>query len=89
MAWACRPVVTVQTYHAALSMAEYGWAPRLWTAAPPRPPTATRCMWCRCCRASPWASTRCSLAQRPGSVLARAMTQEMRKALRELLGEGA
>ena len=81
------PVVTVQTYHAALSMAEYGLGAAIvdgWTASAadrhkvhvvpllPRITVGINAL---------------HLAQRPGSVLARARTQERRKALRELLGD--
>ncbi len=79
------PVVTVQTYHAALSMAEYGLgavivdgctasvADRRKVHVIPLLPRITLGV------------NALRLAQRPGSVLARAMTQEMRKALREIL----
>ncbi|MDE1555007.1 MULTISPECIES: LysR substrate-binding domain-containing protein [Comamonas] len=79
------PVVTVQTYHAALSMAEYGLgiaivdgctasaADRRKVHVLPLLPRITVSV------------NALHLAQRPSSVLARAMTQEMRKALRELL----
>lgn len=81
------PVVTVQTYHAALSMAEYGLgvaivdgctasaADRHKVHVVPLLPRVTVGI------------NALHLAQRPSSVLARAMTQEMRKALRELLGD--
>ncbi|WP_370680428.1 LysR family transcriptional regulator [Comamonas sp. GB3 AK4-5] len=80
------PVVTVQTYHAALAMAEYGLGAAIvdgCTAAAadrhkvhvvPLLPRLTVGVNALC------------LAQRPSSVLARAMIQEMRKALREVLG---
>lgn len=79
------PVVTVQTYHAALSMAEYGLGVAIvdgCTASAadkrkvhvlPLQPRITVSV------------NALHLAQRPSSVLARAMIQEMRKALRELL----
>ncbi|WP_314323794.1 LysR substrate-binding domain-containing protein [Comamonas aquatica] len=79
------PVVTVQTYHAALSMAEYGLGIAIVdgctaSAADPRKvhvlPLLPRITV---------SVNALHLAQRPSSVLARAMTQEMRKALRELL----
>ncbi|QNP47300.1 LysR substrate-binding domain-containing protein [Diaphorobacter aerolatus] len=79
------PVVTVQTYHAALSMAEYGLGVAIVDGCtamsadldkvhvvPLRPQITV-------------AVNALRLAQRPGSVLARAMTQEMRRALRETL----
>ena len=80
------PVVTVQTYHAALSMAEYGLgvaivdgctasaADRRKVHVLPLLPQITVTV------------SALHLAQHPRSVLARAMTQEMRKALRELIG---
>lgn len=80
------PVITVQTYHAALSMAEYGLGVAIvdgCTASvadrrkvhvlPLLPPIAV-------------SVSALHLAQHPRSVLARAMTREMDKALRELLG---
>ena len=80
------PVVTVQTYHAALAMAEYGLGAAIVDGCTancadrrkvhvvpllPRIAVGINALW---------------LAQRPSSVLARAMVQEMRKALKELLG---
>ena len=79
------PVVTVQTYHAALSMAEYGLGVAIvdgcTAAAADQRKVHVRPLLPRITVSV----NALHLAQRPSSVLARAMTQEMRKALRELL----
>lgn len=80
------PMVTVQTYHAALAMAEYGLGAAIIdrctaNAADPRKVHVVPLV--------PRISVGVNalrLAQRPSSVLANAMTQEMRKSIKELLG---
>ena len=79
------PVVTVQTYHAALSMAEYGLGAAIMDGCTALAADRRRVHVVPLLPRITVAVNALSLPQRPGSVLARAMTQEMRKALRELL----
>lgn len=80
------PVVTVQTYHAALSMAEYGLGAAIVDGCTASAADRHKVHVVPLLPRITVGVNALHLAQRPGSVLARAMTQEMRKALRELLG---
>lgn len=80
------PVVTVQTYHAALSMAEYGLGAAIVDGCTASAADRHKVHVVPLLPRITVGINALHLAQRPGSVLARAMTQEMRKALRELLG---
>lgn len=80
------PVVTVQTYHAALSMAEYGLGVAIVDGCTASAADRHKVHVVPLLPRITVGVNALHLAQRPGSVLARAMTQEMRKALRELLG---
>lgn len=81
------PVVTVQTYHAALSMAEYGLGAAIVDGCTASAADRHKVHVVPLLPRITVGINALHLAQRPSSVLARAMTQEMRKALRELLGE--
>lgn len=81
------PVVTVQTYHAALSMAEYGLGAAIVDGCTASAADRHKVHVVPLLPRITVGINALHLAQRPGSVLARAMTQEMRKALRELLGD--
>jgi DNA-binding transcriptional LysR family regulator len=80
------PVVTVQTYHAALAMAEYGLGVAIVDGCTASSADRQKVHVVPLLPCITVGINALHLAQRPGSVLARAMTQEMRKALRELLG---
>lgn len=80
------PVVTVQTYHAALAMAEYGLGVAIVDGCTASAADRQKVHVVPLLPRITVGINALHLAQRPGSVLARAMTQEMRKALRELLG---
>lgn len=79
------PVVTVQTYHAALSMAEYGLGIAIVDGCTASAADKRKVHVLPLLPRITVSVNALHLAQRPSSVLARAMTQEMRKALRELL----
>lgn len=79
------PVVTVQTYHAALSMAEYGLGIAIVDGCTASAADKRKVLVLPLLPRITVSVNALHLAQRPSSVLARAMTQEMRKALRELL----
>ncbi|MBB2776967.1 UNVERIFIED_ORG: DNA-binding transcriptional LysR family regulator [Comamonas terrigena] len=79
------PVVTVQTYHAALSMAEYGLGIAIVDGCTASAADQRKVHVLPLLPRITVSVNALHLAQRPSSVLARAMTQEMRKALRELL----
>ena len=79
------PVVTVQTYHAALSMAEYGLGIAIVDGCMASAADKRKVHVLPLLPRITVSVNALHLAQRPSSVLARAMTQEMRKALRELL----
>jgi DNA-binding transcriptional LysR family regulator len=79
------PVVTVQTYHAALSMAEYGLGAAIMDGCTALAADRRKVHVVPLLPRITVGVNALSLPQRPGSVLARAMTEEMRKALRELL----
>ena len=81
------PVVTVQTYHAALSMAEYGLGAAIMDGCTALAADRRRVHVVPLLPRITVGVNALSLPQRPGSVLARAMTQEMCKALQELLRE--
>lgn len=81
------PVVTVQTYHAALSMAEYGLGAAIVDGCTASAADRHKVHVVPLLPRITVGINALHLAQRPSSVLARAMTQEMRKALRELLGD--
>ncbi len=80
------PVVTVQTYHAALSMAEYGLGAAIVDGCTATSADRSKVHVVPLLPRIAVGVNALHLAQRPGSVLARAMTQEMRRALRETLG---
>ncbi|MDR2336322.1 LysR family transcriptional regulator [Diaphorobacter ruginosibacter] len=80
------PVVTVQTYHAALSMAEYGLGAAIVDSCTALAANLDKVHVVPLLPHITVGINALHLAQRPGSVLARAMTQEMRKALRDALG---
>jgi len=80
------PVVTVQTYHAALSMAEYGLGAAIVDSCTALAANRDKVHVVPLLPHITVGINALHLAQRPGSVLARAMTQEMRKALRDALG---
>ncbi|MDR3004390.1 MAG: LysR family transcriptional regulator [Acidovorax sp.] len=80
------PVVTVQTYHAALSMAEYGLGAAIVDGCTASVADRHKVHVVPLLPRLTVGVNALRLAQRPSSVLARAMTQEMRKALREVLG---
>lgn len=82
------PVVTVQTYHAALSMAEYGLGAAIVDGCTALSADRSRVKVVPLQPQITVAVNALQLAQRPGSVLVRAMTQEMRKALKEGLASG-
>ena len=79
------PVVTVQTYHAALSMAEYGLGVAIVDGCTASAADKRKVHVVPLLPRITVNVNALHFAQRPSSVLARAMTQEMRKALRELL----
>lgn len=79
------PVVTVQTYHAALSMAEYGLGVAIVDGCTASAADKRKVHVVPLLPRITVSVNALHFAQRPSSVLARAMTQEMRKALRELL----
>ena len=79
------PVVTVQTYHAALSMAEYGLGAAIVDGCTAAAADLAKVHVVPLLPHITVGVNALHLAQRPGSVLARAMTQEMRKALKETL----
>lgn len=79
------PVVTVQTYHAALSMAEYGLGIAIVDGCTASAADQRKVHVLPLLPRITVSVNALHLAQRPSSVLARAMTHEMRKALRELL----
>lgn len=79
------PVVTVQTYHAALSMAEYGLGATIVDGCTASAADLRKVHVLPLLPRITVNVNALRLAQHPSSVLARAMTQEMRKALRELL----
>ena len=79
------PVVTVQTYHAALSMAEYGLGVAIVDGCTASAADTRKVHVLPLLPRITVSVNALHLAQRPSSVLARAMIQEMRKALRELL----
>jgi len=79
------PVVTVQTYHAALSMAEYGLGIAIVDGCTASAADKRKVHVLPLLPRITVSVNALHLAQRPSSVLARAMTHEMRKALRELL----
>ena len=79
------PVVTVQTYHAALSMAEYGLGVAIVDGCTASAADKRKVHVVPLLPRITVSVNALHLAQRPSSVLARAMTQEMRKALREIL----
>ncbi|MBQ0131178.1 MAG: LysR family transcriptional regulator [Comamonas sp.] len=78
------PVVTVQTYHAALSMAEYGLGVAIVDGCTASAADKRKVHVLPLLPRITVSVNALHLAQRPSSVLARAMIQEMRKALREL-----
>ncbi|MBD7959572.1 MULTISPECIES: LysR substrate-binding domain-containing protein [Comamonas] len=80
------PVVTVQTYHAALSMAEYGLGAAIVDGCTASAADLRKVHVVPLLPRITVSVNALHLAQRPSSVLARAMTQEMRKALKEILG---
>jgi DNA-binding transcriptional LysR family regulator len=80
------PVVTVQTYHAALSMVEYGLGAAIVDGCTASAADRRKVHVVPLLPRIAVSVNALHLAQRPSSVLARAMTQEMRKALREILG---
>ena len=80
------PVVTVQTYHAALSMVEYGLGAAIVDGCTASAADLRKVHVVPLLPRITVSVNALHLAQRPSSVLARAMTQEMRKALRETLG---
>lgn len=79
------PVVTVQTYHAALSMAEYGLGVAIVDGCTILGADRRKVDVLPLLPALSVGVRTLRLAQRPGSVLARAMAQHMRQALQELL----
>ena len=79
------PVVTVQTYHAALSMAEYGLGAAIVDGCTAAAADLAKVHVVPLLPHITVGVNALHLAQRLGSVLARAMTQEMRKALKETL----
>lgn len=80
------PVVTVQTYHAAVSMAEYGLGAAIVDGCTASAADLRKVHVVPLLPRITVSVNALHLAQRPSSVLARAMTQEMRKALKEILG---
>ncbi|WP_353233756.1 LysR substrate-binding domain-containing protein [Diaphorobacter ruginosibacter] len=79
------PVVTVQTYHAALSMAEFGLGAAIVDGCTASSADLNKVDVLPLLPRITVGVNALRLAQHPGSVLARAMTLEMRKALRDTL----
>lgn len=79
------PVVTVQTYHAALSMAEQGLGAAIVDGCTASAADLRKVHVLPLLPRIAVGVYALHLAQRPSSVLARSMTQEMRKALRAIL----
>ena len=80
------PVVTVQTYHAALSMAEFGLGAAIVDGCTASSADRHKVHVVPLLPRITVAVNALRLGNHPSSVLARTMTQEIRKALREVLG---